>query len=83
MELPPKPWALRREPWKKRDVYKRQEIAYHLGTTQQVYSRYEKGINEMPIRYVIALSQFYHVSADYILGLTDVKTPYPPKTKRK
>lgn len=48
-----------------------QEIAEYLGTTQQVYSRYEKGINEMPIRHIIALCKYYHVSADYILGLKD------------
>lgn len=48
-----------------------QEIADYLGTTQQVYSRYEKGINEMPIRHIIALCKYYHVSADYILGLKD------------
>lgn len=48
-----------------------QEIAEYLGTTQQVYSRYEKGINEIPIRHIIALCKYYHVSADYILGLKD------------
>lgn len=48
-----------------------QEIADYLGTTQQVYSRYEKGINEMPIRHLIALCKYYHVSSDYILGLKD------------
>lgn len=48
-----------------------QEIADYLGTTQQVYSRYEKGINEMPIRHIIALCKYYKVSADYILGLKD------------
>lgn len=46
------------------------EIAEYLGTTQQVYSRYEKGINEMPIRHLIALCKFYDVTADYILGLS-------------
>ena len=44
-------------------------IAKMLGTTQQVYSRYEKGINEIPIRHIITLCKFYKVSADYILGL--------------
>lgn len=47
------------------------EIADYLGTTQQVYSRYEKGENEMPIRHILALCSFYKVSADYILGLKD------------
>ena len=46
-----------------------QAVADYLKTTQQVYSRYEKGINEMPICHLIALCKFYNVSADYILGL--------------
>lgn len=48
---------------------KQSDIAKLLGTTQQVYSRYEKGINEMPIRHIITLCKFYNVSADYILGI--------------
>jgi len=46
------------------------EIAAVLNTTQQVYSRYEKGINEMPVRHLITLVRFYGVSADYVLGLS-------------
>lgn len=49
------------------------EVAAYLGTTQQVYSRYETGENEMPVRHIIALCRYYHVSADYILGLQDNK----------
>ena len=45
------------------------DVAKVLGTTQQVYSRYENGINELPLRHLITLCGFYHVSADYILGL--------------
>lgn len=48
---------------------KQSEIAEILGTTQQVYSRYEKGINKIPVRHIITLCKFYKVSADYILGL--------------
>ncbi|MEF9880281.1 MAG: helix-turn-helix transcriptional regulator [Clostridia bacterium] len=48
---------------------KQADIALLLGTTQQVYSRYEKGVNELPIRHLITLSHFYHVSTDYILDL--------------
>ena len=51
--------------------YTQKEIADVLKTTQQVYSRYEKGINEMPIRHLIELCKFYNVSADYILGLDE------------
>lgn len=46
------------------------DIAAVLGTTQQVYSRYEKGINEMPIRHLRTLCLYYNVSADYVLCLT-------------
>lgn len=47
------------------------DIAKLLGITQQVYSRYEKGINEIPLRHIITLCKFYKVSADYILGLSN------------
>lgn len=49
------------------------DVANYLKTTQQVYSRYENGDNEMPIRHLIALSRYYKVSCDYILGESDVK----------
>lgn len=45
------------------------DVAHILGTTQQVYSRYENGVNEIPLRHFITLCRFYHVSADWVLGL--------------
>lgn len=45
------------------------DVAKVLGTTQQVYSRYETGQNELPIRHLVSLCKFYKVSADSILGL--------------
>lgn len=50
------------------------QIAEVLGTTQQVYSRYEKGENEIPVRHIITLCKFYNVSADYMLGLKEMET---------
>lgn len=49
------------------------EIAQVLGTSQTMYARYERGANELPIRHLIALCRYYHVSADYILGLDEEK----------
>ncbi|MCM1285998.1 MAG: helix-turn-helix domain-containing protein [Acetobacter sp.] len=46
-----------------------QDIADYLGTSQTMYARYERGANELPIRHLIKLCQYYNVSADYILGL--------------
>lgn len=48
-----------------------QEIADALGTSQTMYARYERGVNELPLRHLITLCQYYNVSSDYILGLTD------------
>ncbi len=46
-----------------------QEVADYLGTSQTMYARYERGANEMPVRHLIKLCKYYHVSADYILGI--------------
>ena len=46
-------------------------MAAALGTTQQVYARYEKGVNELPLRHLRALCLLYGVSADYILDLPE------------
>ena len=48
------------------------QIARLLKTTQQVYSRYEKG-QKIPLRHLITLAKFYNVSLDYIAGLTSEK----------
>lgn len=61
-------WEILRELREDND-YTQADIAKVLHTTQQVYARYEKGINELPLRHLKTLCCFYHVSADYILGL--------------
>ena len=48
-----------------------QKIANILGTSQNTYSRYERGEHELPLRHLIVLCRYYKVSADYILGLSD------------
>ena len=49
------------------------EIAELLGTSQTMYSRYERGANEMPIRALVTLCHYYDVSAEYLLGLSNRK----------
>ena len=53
-----------------------QQIADILNCKREVYRRYEKGIHEIPTWAVIELARYYRTSADYILGLTDVREPY-------
>jgi len=62
-------WEILRELREDRDLMQA-DVAAVLNTTQQVYSRYEKGINELPIYRLKKLCEYYQVSADYILGLS-------------
>ncbi len=52
-----------------------QNIADILGTSQTMYARYERGASELPLRHLIRLSEYYNVSMEYIVGLTDKKAP--------
>lgn len=47
------------------------QVANALGMSQQQYFKYEKGVNEMPVRYVVAFCKHYDVSADWLLGLKE------------
>ena len=50
---------------------KQKDLAAYLNCSQQVNSNYELGQRDVPTDILIRLSQLYHVSVDYILGLTD------------
>lgn len=56
------------------------ELADYLHIKQNTYSQYENGLRGLPIDILIKLSHFFNTSADYILGLTDIKDPYPRST---
>ena len=49
------------------------EIADYLNMHRSVYRRYETGEREIPVWAVIKLAQLYHVTTDYLLGLSDKK----------
>ena len=44
-------------------------VARLLNTSQSYYSEYELSKRPIPVQHVITLCRFYHVSADYLLGL--------------
>lgn len=54
------------------------EIAKLLKITQAQYSRYEMGINTIPLEKIEKLADFYGTSIDYLLYRTDEKKPYSP-----
>ena len=52
------------------------KLAHYLGMSQTGYSKYETGENDIPTNILIKLAVFHDTSIDYLLGLTDIKTPY-------
>ena len=50
---------------------KQKHLAEILNCSQQVYSNYELGQRDIPTDILIQLADFYGVSVDYILGLTN------------
>ena len=53
------------------------KLAHILGMSQTGYSKYETGENDVPTNILIKLALYHETSVDYLLGLTDRKTPYP------
>jgi len=47
-----------------------------LNKSQQGYNHIEAGRAELKIDDLITLCKLYHLSADYIIGLSDEKKPY-------
>ena len=53
-----------------------QAVADYLSMKQPQYSRYERGLRDVPTDVLIRLAKLYGTSTDYILGLTNQTTPY-------
>lgn len=53
-----------------------QQVADYLNIKQNTYSQCETGTRQVPIEVLIALATLYKTSTDYLLGITDCKTPY-------
>lgn len=56
--------------------YKQSDIAKVLNTTQQQYSKYELGLQVIPVERLVKLAKFYNTSVDYLIGLTNERKPY-------
>lgn len=58
-------------------------LAKYLNCSQVGYSQYELGKRDIPTEVLIKLADYYGTSVDYLLGRTDVKTPYPAANDKK
>ena len=56
-----------------------QQVADFLGMKQPQYSRYERGLRDIPTDVLIRLAHLYKTSTDYLLGLTNNHRAYPQK----
>lgn len=54
-------------------------LAKYLNCSQACYSYYELGRRDIPTESLVKLADFYQTSVDYLLGRTDIKSPYPKK----
>lgn len=52
-----------------------QQLADILNMKQPQYSRYERGLRDIPTDILIQLARLYNTSTDYILGLTNHSKP--------
>ena len=59
------------------------DVAKILNISQQQYSRYESGENELSYDSLIKLANFYNTSIDYLLYRTDERKPYPESIMKK
>ena len=66
------PWKRLRDLREDRDLYQK-DLSQKLKVSQQSYSLWEVGDNIIPLKYLNTLSNFYNVSIDYILSLTNTK----------
>ena len=51
--------------------YTQKEIADYLGIARNTYGTYETNSRIIPLKFLNKLSNYYNVSVDYLLGLTD------------
>ena len=68
---------------RKNNNLKMSEIANLLEISVELYSLYENGKREISISKLSKLAKFYNTSIDYILGITNEKSPYARILKEK
>ncbi len=48
------------------------KLAKEIGVSQKAIDYWERNINEPKASYIIKLAQFFNVSTDYLLGVSDI-----------
>ena len=61
--------------------YTQLKVQMETGIPQSMISKYEKGDLMPTAENLMILAKFYNTSLDFLMDLTDERTPYPPKSK--
>lgn len=64
---------------RKKGGYTQREVSIYCDLTEKAYQNYELGTHEPKLSIIMRIAEFYKVSIDYLVGLTDDPTPYPRK----
>lgn len=59
--------------------FSQREVGIYCDITEHAYQNYELGTREPKVSILMRIAEFYKVSLDYLVGLTDTPDPYPRK----
>lgn len=57
-------------------------VAAHLHIKPNTYCQYETGKRQISVEMLANVAEFFGVSTDYLLELTDERRPYPRKKNK-
>lgn len=60
---------------RKRGNYTQREVSIYCDLTEKAYQNYELGTHEPKLSIIMRIAEFYNVSIDYLVGLTDDPSP--------
>ena len=52
------------------------EVCKFIGIQQPQYNRYETGLRDFPLAYIVEVALLFNTSVDYLLELSDESKPY-------
>ena len=60
---------------RKRGNYTQREVSIYCDLTEKAYQNYELGTHEPKLSIIMRIAEFYNVSIDYLVCLTDDPSP--------
>ena len=74
-------YEIRAKEWITDHDVKQKKLAETFQITEAMLSNYLTGRNEMPVEILVKLARYFHITVDYLVGLSD--EPQPPMRLRE